>query len=74
VLPNSSDGPREAVRLNWVRTAKDFNSRPDQPAKFGSVVTFENPKGARAEEWLSAKRADVVPNALPLASPAGPRS
>ena len=71
VLPNSGDGPQEAARLGWVRSAKDFNSRPDQPVKYGSVVTFENPKGATAEEWLGAKRTDVIPNAPSLASLAG---
>jgi len=67
LLPGSAEQLGEAVRTSWVQSAKDFTSRPDQPAKFGSVVIFRHPDGATAEEWLIAKRSDVIPN-TPLLS------
>jgi hypothetical protein len=71
VLPSG-----EAVRTGWAKSVKDFSSREGQPNKFGSVVTFKHPEtGATAEEWLVAKRHDIVPNAPSLASLAsGPGS
>lgn len=51
----------EAVRKAWIASVKDFASRPDQPAKYHSVVKFAHPENGRvAEEWLAAKRDQIV--------------
>ena len=36
----------EAIRRDWVASVKDFVSRPDQPAKYSSVVKFVHPRPA----------------------------
>ena len=51
----------EAIRTAWVASVKDFVSRPDQPAKYHSVVKFAHPEtGRTAEEWFAAKRDQIV--------------
>ena len=51
----------EAIRRDWVASVKDFVSRPDQPAKYSSVVKFVHPEtGRSAEEWFAAKRGEIV--------------
>ena len=51
----------EAVRKDWIASVKDFASRPGQPAKYNSVVKFTHPENGRtAEEWLTAKRDQIV--------------
>ena len=66
----------EAVRKEWIASVKDFVSRPGQPAKYHSVVKFAHPENGRtAEEWLTAKRDQIVgttPKLDDLAS--GPKS
>jgi hypothetical protein len=54
-------GSGEAIRKQWVASVKDFVSRPDQPAKYNSVVKFVHPgTGRSTEEWFAAKRTDIV--------------
>jgi len=54
-------GSGEAIRKDWVASVKDFVSRPDQPAKYNSVVKFVHPETGRStEEWFTAKRSDIV--------------
>ena len=55
VLPSG-----EAIRKDWVASVKDFVSRPDQPAKYHSVVKFVDPERRTAEEWFAAKREQIV--------------
>jgi hypothetical protein len=51
----------EAIRKDWVASIKEFTSRSDQPAKYHSVVKFAHPENGRtAEEWLTAKRDQIV--------------
>jgi hypothetical protein len=51
----------EAIRKDWIASVKDFVSRPDQPAKYHSVVKFAHPENGRtAEEWFAAKRDQIV--------------
>ena len=51
----------EAIRKDWIASVKDFVSRPDQPAKYHSVVKFAHPEtGRTAEEWLAARRDQIV--------------
>ena len=51
----------EAIRAEWIASIKPFQSRPGQPAKFASVVEFENPaNGRRVEESLTATPAQVL--------------
>ena len=51
----------EAIRKDWVASVKDFVSRPDEPAKYQSVVKFAHPEtGRTAEEWFAAKRDQIV--------------
>jgi hypothetical protein len=67
VLPSG-----EAVRSAWLQTVNDFASREGQPNKYASVATFKHPtSSATAEEWLAAKRGDVVGNAPKLADLGG---
>jgi len=49
------------LRKDWIASVKDFVSRPDQPAKYHSVVKFAHPEtGRTAEEWFAAKRDQIV--------------
>ncbi len=63
----------EAVRADWITNIKGFQSRPDAPNKFASVVELKNPaSGQSVQEWFAA-RPDQIPggNAPSLADLAG---
>jgi hypothetical protein len=57
----------EAIRDEWIRSIKPFQSRPDQPNKYGSVVEFKNPAtGQSREEWFAAKPEQIPGGKAPL--------